>query len=172
MVAKIGGRPCSFITDNPALNQRWNPCGMIMDWLPGGAYSRKAICFTDGTIARLLWYPCVPGALAFPFPHAFGSLCSVQTNGFIPPPVGEIELDRRWLQDAQLAYGGQCYSGDPDWYVNGVPPAVLSQPPLLCDYCAAITDAIAVEVFQFVNEADILGGAYDQEYSSAWNRLP
>jgi hypothetical protein len=168
---KITYRPCSWITANLELNKRWNPCGMVMDWLPSGAYRRPAIVYDDGGTETLIWYPCWPGAKPFPYPHGFGTLESIQSYGYIPTIVGELDVNRTWIRDVQLAYAGQVFCGNPQWFVTGVPRSVLSKPAAPCPGCSALVVKLGVSVSLEVGVQGLTGGAYDSSYSIDFDRL-
>lgn len=79
----------------------------------------------------LSWFPAPEGAQYFPGSHLFASRDwrdRLEDWG----RLGEIqEAKRRWTTGHPLPkYLGQCFVGDPDWYVNGVPASATATSPL------------------------------------------
>jgi len=75
------------------------------------------------------------------------------------------------LANPYVAAALQVFCGQADWYVNGVPRAVLSLPAPPCPGCAALAGLGALLVQDFVNNVALLGGPYDCSYSVDYARL-
>lgn len=103
----------------------------------------------------LRWYPAAPGARAFPGWHAFGD--PVWESDFpTPDGVGCYAQPLIWRPKKYPAPPGQHYLGQPDWFLNGIPSADLSTPPIA---------ATCQGIVQSAQGGTLIGG-------SAWQITP
>ena len=103
----------------------------------------------------LRWYPAAPGARAFPSWHAFGD--PVWDSDFpTPEGVGCYASPLIWRPKKYPAPPGQHYLGQPDWFLNGIPSAALSTPPIA---------ATCQGIVQSAQGGTLIGG-------SAWQITP
>lgn len=98
------------------------------------------------------WYFTAPGAKRFPFPH--GAEASVwlknaevnQAWGEVTPYPTDPTADaiRGIDRGINPGYPGQCYKGDPQWFVDGMLPAhILDGPPPPFDPCCMVGPVVA-----------------------------
>lgn len=106
-----------------------------MDYLRSHHIRDARIYLDDGTPVKIRWFRCLPGAKEFPFPHAFGS--SVWDTDLPPNQgVGETGGPIVWSTSVNPGYRGLTFRGKPEWFLDGMPVAELSQPaPPLCAKC-------------------------------------
>jgi hypothetical protein len=84
-----------------------------------------------GPVTWLRVYRAVPGALAFPFPHAFGSPVWITDYYEDHPPLGiqgpvpgtfaKEESIWEWASCKYPAPPGQHWHGPPEWFLDGIP---------------------------------------------------
>jgi hypothetical protein len=101
-----------------------------MDILRSG-YSQPVRGQGNDTFA-IRWYPCAPGALNFPGPHAYGSLVweGEYDQQFTGP--GAFTRVQSWSPSHNPGYDGQCLPANLDWFRLGLPETLPPQPAAFC----------------------------------------
>jgi hypothetical protein len=105
-----------------------------MDFLRS-AYSTDCQWFEDGTIGKIVWYKCDPGAEALPFPHIFSST-NWMADGLCEGGVGEVfAAPVKWRDGSkpQPGFETRRYCGTPEMFQHGL-PAMPEPPPAFNQY--------------------------------------
>jgi len=72
-----------------------------------------------------------PGALEFPYEHAFASLVWERLERDVSQGPGECSRQRTWSPSVVSPHPGTTFQGDPSWFLNGVPAELIgTQPPM------------------------------------------
>jgi len=116
-----------------------------MDFLESHHLTPAEMGTSPGLVADLRWYPCAPGALAFPEPHAFLN------------PVWEDTPERwrsgpgcypftEWRQKAYPAPPGQHFHGPLEYFQTGIPPDAVPPDvlPADCGFGSAPLEGLAI----------------------------
>lgn len=119
----------------------FNPCGMVWTYLRS-CYTFPMRVFVGGQEVLLpaRWYFCADGAKPFPFAHGGEASPWLKTSmGEVNAAWGEVtpyptdpnaNFSRGLDRGLNPGYRGQCYIGDPQWFIDGqLPAGILTQPP-------------------------------------------
>lgn len=99
-----------------------------MDVLRSAHVTRARVGSDNGREAELRWYKCAPGAKAFPAFHAFGSpVWEPFPDEWTQGPGVYLE-PLRWVTSRLEAPPGTEYHGRAEWYLKGIPQAILDHP--------------------------------------------
>lgn len=88
------------------------------------------------------WFFCDPNALIFPSPH--GAEASPWLKSFeVNQEWGEVAPYRGLDRGINPGYPGQCFVGDPQWFIDGHVPATLGVwiPPFVTPCCGHVPGA-------------------------------
>lgn len=139
--------PASWEILEPHLATRFSPCGMVMEHLRA-CYTFTMRLYIGGQQMTFpaRWYWALPNALPWQGQHGAEASVWLQ-NADVNPGWGEVTP---YPQDPNAAsirgldrgvnpgYAGQCFVGDPQWFVDGqLPASVLNDPPDPMPSCCA-----------------------------------
>lgn len=88
------------------------------------------------------WFFCDPDALIFPSPH--GAEASPWLKSFeVNDEWGEVEPYKGLDRGINPGYPGQCFVGDPSWFLDGQLPASIAtySPPVVTPCCGHVPPA-------------------------------
>lgn len=117
-----------------------DPCGMWVEMLHS-FYRMPVLIIVAGKRYRtwIRWYRAPKNAKRLPFPTVFGTDVWQNTwEQHYPPGPGEIGHPRVWDPGRNVdGFLGQCYVGDPEWFMTGILPAdvLTDEPPWLPVCC-------------------------------------
>lgn len=130
--------PASWEILDARLATQFSPCGMVWEHLRS-CYQFTMRVFVGGQPVTVpaRWYWCSPGAQPFPGVHGCQSSVWLQ-NGEVNSDWGEVtpyptdptaDAIRGLDRGANGGYPGQCFVGDPQWFLDGQLPAGILNGP-------------------------------------------
>jgi len=109
-------------------------------------YTMPINIWIGGTLypATIRWFKAPANAQRFPLPTVFFSHVDDSIGDAWPGEPGELGSPRTNDHGANPGYQGQCYIGDPMWFLTGqLPASVLNPPPQPSPCVCSIPPAIA-----------------------------
>lgn len=130
--------PASWEILDPRLSTQFSPCGMVWEHLRS-CYQFTMRVYVGGQAVLLpaRWFWCVRGAQPFPGVHGCESsvwLKNAEVNtdwGEVTPyPTDPNAANIRGLdRGGNAGYPGQCFVGNPQWFLDGQLPAGILDGP-------------------------------------------
>lgn len=115
-----------------------NPCGCWVDLLRSCYRTKARLVEGSSELTDIDWFFAPEGARYLDLESAIGSLVWNSEIEF-PEGIGEVSRVREWIPSTnERHYQGKCYTGEPLWFLNGVPPEHAATYPE-CSECALFT---------------------------------
>ena len=99
-----------------------------MDFLRRCVRVQSRLFRDDPTLYWIRWTFCRPGAKKYLGPQINGSLVWWPGRDIPSGTLGEVQGTWQTIPHQESIYSGVCFRGDPSWFAEGAPVAILSEP--------------------------------------------